>query len=47
MKSGNVNLFNEFMENDHLFIDLENKNGEKYQIGYPLFKFKEQYKELQ
>lgn len=46
MKKLEINLFEEFMNNDHLFIDITGKNGTKYEIGYPLFKFQEQYKNL-
>jgi len=46
MKKSEVNLFEELMNNDHLFIDITGKDGTKYEVGYPLFKFQEQYKNL-
>lgn len=46
MKHSGVNLLEELMTNDHLFINIVGKDGNKYKIGYPLFKFKEQYQRL-
>ncbi|MDH5629377.1 MAG: hypothetical protein OEY96_04415 [Gammaproteobacteria bacterium] len=46
MKMGDISLLVEFMNNDHLFVDLESNKGEKFEIAFPLFKFKEQYKNL-
>ncbi len=46
MKRSEVNLFEELMNNDHLFIDITGKDGTQYEVGYPLFKFQEQYNNL-
>ncbi|MEA1986091.1 MAG: hypothetical protein U9N76_01210 [Candidatus Marinimicrobia bacterium] len=46
MKFNEINFLDLFLENDHLFIEIYSKKGEKYNIGYPLFKFKEQFSEL-
>ena len=46
MKYRDINLYDLFMKNDHLFVEFIGYNNKTYSIAYPLFKFKEQYLNL-